>query len=172
MEDHTQGSTGATFTFVQYGDYECPYTRLSRHSVQQLQCGLGDRLRFVFRHFPLTAIHPHALAAAGAAEAVGNQGKFWETHEYLFAHQHALDDDHLRQYAVAVGLDPDRYEEDRRSRLVAERIERDVQSGIRSGVEGTPTFFVNGRRHDGLYDVDSLRAAIEAAVLGEDGGRQ
>jgi protein-disulfide isomerase len=163
-EDHIQGPAGASITLVQYGDFECPYTRMSRHSVQQLQRELGNRLRFVFRHFPLREIHPHALAASRAAEAAGEQGKFWEMHEYIFSHQHALDDEHLLEYAVAVGLDVDRYQDDKGSAPVAGRIERDVQGGIRSGVRGTPTFFINGRRHHGSYEVDTLRAAISAEL--------
>ena len=159
-EDHAQGSTDAIVTLVQYGDCECPYTRLSRHSVHALQREFGDRLRFVFRHFPLDEIHPHARAAARAAEAAGAQTDFWRMHEYLFEHQKALDAADIRRYATELGLDVGRFDRDRSSPEIARRIERDVASGERSGVDGTPTFYVNGVQHDGSYELESLRAAI------------
>jgi protein-disulfide isomerase len=167
LEDHAQGSAGAQVTLLQYGDYECPYTRMSRPSVHALQREYGDALRFVFRHFPLEAIHPHARAASAAAEAAGAQGAFWGMHDHLFEHQRALEDGDLRQYALDLGLEPHRFDRDRVSSDVADRIERDLASGERSGVQGTPTFYVNGIRHDGPYDVDVLRAAIVAAMSGE-----
>ena len=163
-DDHVQGGPDAVVALVQYGDYECPYTRLSRHSVHQLQREFADGLRFVFRHFPLVEIHPHARAAATAAEAAGAQTDFWRMHEYLFEHQQHLEELDLRRYATELGLDVDRFERDRRSPEVARRIERDLASGDRSGVEGTPTFYVNGMRHDGGYALDSLRAAIVASM--------
>lgn len=159
-DDHAQGPANGAITLVQYGDYECPYTRLSRHSVKQLQREFSDSLRFVFRHFPLEEIHPHARPAAAAAEAAGQQADFWTMHEYLFEHQQALEDADLQAYATKLGLDPERFDADRRSPDVEQRIQRDVASGDQSGVEGTPTFFVNGTRHDGGYDLDSLRSAI------------
>ena len=159
-DDHVQGPIDAAVTLVQYGDYECPYTRMSRHSVHQLQREYPDRLRFVFRHFPLEAIHPHARAAAMAAEAAGAQTDFWTMHEYLFEHQKALTESDLRKYALELDLDAARFEHDGRSAKVRERVDRDMASGEASGVEGTPTFYVNGIRHDGSYDVDSLRLAI------------
>jgi protein-disulfide isomerase len=162
LEDHLKGRFDAKLTLVQYGDYECPYTRLSRRSVHALQRELGDQLRFVFRHFPLEPIHSHARSAAAAAEAAAAQGEFWSMHEYLFDHQRALEAKHLHAYAVDLGLDPDRFERDRASREITARIDRDLSSGGRSGVEGTPTFFINSRRHEGPYTVESLRAAIEA----------
>jgi protein-disulfide isomerase len=161
-EDHAQGPADAAVTLVQYGDYECPYTRMSRHSVQALQAEYADRLRFVFRHFPLEEIHPHARAAATAAESAAAQDQFWQMHEYLFAHQKALEEADLHQYAIELGLDLVRFARERTSPEVAARIDRDLASGERSGVEGTPTFYVNGVRHDGGYDVDSLRSAIKA----------
>jgi len=165
-EDHAQGPANAPVTLVQYGDYECPYTRLSRHSVHQLQREFSDRLRFVFRHFPLEEIHPHARAAAAAAEAAARQADFWTMHEYLFEHQKALEDADLKRYAVELGLDSDRFAHDRTSGDVENRIDRDVASGERSGVPGTPTFYVNGTRHDGGYDLESLCAAILAHIDG------
>jgi protein-disulfide isomerase len=169
-DDHAQGEASAEVTLVQYGDYECPYTRVSRLSVHALQREFSDRLRFVFRHFPLQAIHPHARAAATAAEAAGAQGAFWEMHEHLFKHQQALEERNLHQYAIDLRFQPERFDRDRGSPEVAQRIERDLASGERSGVEGTPTFYVNGVRHDGSYDVDSLRSAIAAVLNPQPGG--
>jgi len=159
-EDHTQGPDTAAVTLVQYGDHECPFTRLSRHSVHKLQREFPDELRFVYRHFPLEGIHPHARAAATAAEAAGAQTDFWTMHEYLFEHQKRLEDADLHEYAIALGLDAVRFERERSSPDVARRIDRDVSSGERSGVPGTPTFYVNGMRHHGGYDLESLRFAI------------
>ena len=165
-DDHVQGPFDAELTLLQYGDYECPYTRMSRPSIHALQREYSDKLRFVFRHFPLEEIHPHARAAATAAEAADAQGRFWVMHEHLFEHQKALEDHHLHQYAIDLGLEPDLFERDRTSTDVGSRIDRDLASGERSGVLGTPTFYVNGVRHDGAFDVDSLRAAIAAALKG------
>jgi len=159
-DDHVQGPIDAAVTLVQYGDYECPYTRMSRHSVHQLQREYPDRLRFVFRHFPLEAIHPRARSAATAAEAAGAQTDFWTMHDYLFEHQKALAESDLHRYALELRLDGGRFEHDRRSSRVRERVERDLASGEAGGVQGTPTFYVNGIRHDGSYDVDSLRSAV------------
>jgi protein-disulfide isomerase len=163
-DDHVQGPLDAEVTLLQYGDYECPYTRMSRPSIHALQREYPDNLRFVFRHFPLEAIHPHARAAATAAEAAAAQAEFWVMHEYLFEHQQALKDRDLQQYAIDLGLQPDRFERERASPEVARRIDRDLASGDRSGVEGTPTFYVNGVRHDGSFDEASLRSAIVAQL--------
>jgi protein-disulfide isomerase len=163
-DDHVEGPPDAEVTLLQYGDYQCPYTRLSHHSVHTLRREYPDSLRFVFRHFPLEEIHPHARGAAAAAEAADAQGRFWAMHEYLFERQNALDDPDLRRYAIELGLEPDRFEHDRTSPDVSRRIDRDVASGELSGVQGTPTFYVNGVRHDGSFDVGVLRAAITAAL--------
>jgi protein-disulfide isomerase len=163
-DDHTQGPADAAVTLVLYGDYECPYTRLSMHSVHQLRREYHDGLRFVSRNFPLEEIHPHARVAAAAAEAAGLQTDFWTMHDYLFAHQKALEDADLKRYAGAVGLDPDRFDRDRSSSSVELRVDRDLSNGTRSGVPGTPTFYLNGIRHDGGYDLESLRLAIVARL--------
>jgi protein-disulfide isomerase len=163
QDDHVQGPAEATITLLQYGDYECPYTRLSRRSIQVLQREYPESLRFVFRHFPLAEIHPHARIAAEAAEAAGAQGDFWTMHEYLFEHQKALEDPDLHQYAIDLGLEPDQFDRDRTSPEVRLRIERDLATGESSGVQGTPTFYINGVRHDGPYDVDSLRSALSSS---------
>jgi protein-disulfide isomerase len=161
--DHMQGPETAAITLVQYGDYECPYTRRSTRVVQALQQQLGDQLRFVFRNFPLTEIHPHALHAAFAAEAADAQGKFWEMHDYLFHHQHTLEDADLEQFAAAIGLDVQQFARDMAQRPFASRIEEDFQSGLRSGVRGTPTFFINGTLYPGSWEQEELLAALKEA---------
>jgi protein-disulfide isomerase len=162
--DHAQGPSSAPVTLVEYGDYECPYCGAAYPIVKEIQQLLGDQFRFVFRNFPITTAHPHAEHAAEAAEAAGAQGKFWEMHDYLYEHQRALMDRNLAEYASTLGLDVDRWVTDMEDAVYAERVRADFMSGVRSGVNGTPTFFINGRRHDGAYDVETLLAAIEAAM--------
>jgi protein-disulfide isomerase len=132
--------------------------------VQALEHQLGDLLCFVFRNFPLTSVHPHAQHAAEAAEAAGAQGEFWAMHDCLFEHQAALDDPHLLQYASALGLDVVRFNQEMTEHLYAARIREDFLSGVRSGVNGTPTFFINGVRYEGAHDLPSLLAALIAAA--------
>jgi protein-disulfide isomerase len=162
-QDHSQGPATAAVTLVQYGDYECPYTRQSTHVVQALQQQLGDQLRFVFRNFPLTEIHPHALHAALAAEAAAAQGKFWEMHDSIFHHQHTLTDADLSRFAEVVGLDMQQYARDMTDQRTLARIEEDVEGGERSGVQGTPTFFINGVLYLGSWQQEDLLAALQAA---------
>ena len=164
LEDHAQGPLNAEIALVEYGDYECPFTRLARHGVLALQRDFRDRLLFVFRHFPLAEVHVHARSAAAAAEAAAVQGQFWAMHEYLFEHQMALNPHHLLQYATELRLDADRFERDRSSSEVVRRIDRDLTSGQASGVDSTPMFYVNGIRHAGSYHVDTLRAQIDAEL--------
>ncbi len=161
--DHSQGPADAPVTLVEYGDYECPYCGQAYPIVQEVQQRMGDRLRFVFRNFPLAQLHPHAQHAAEAAEAAAAQGRFWEMHDTLFEHQHHLDDDHLVQYARQLGLDAGAFEEAMATHAHAGRVREDFMSGARSGVNGTPTFFMNGVRHDASYDLDTLLAAVERA---------
>ncbi len=161
--DHAQGSAKAAITLVQYGDYECPYTRQSTNVVRAIQQELGEQLRFVFRNFPLTEIHPHALHAALAAEAAAAQGKFWQMHDYIFHHQHTLEDSDLEQFAEAVGLDMQQFALDVAEQRSLARIEEDVEGGERSGVQGTPTFFINGVLYRGSWEQDALLAALQAA---------
>jgi len=158
--DHIQGPADAPVTLVEYGDYECPYCGRAYPIVKEVQAQLGDRLRFVFRNFPLTQLHPHAEHAAEAAESADAQGKFWEMHDTLYEHQRALDDTHLLQYAEALGLDREAFRADMTRHARAERVREDFLSGVRSGVNGTPTFFINGVRHDGAWDAESLLTAI------------
>ncbi|GCE31783.1 hypothetical protein KDA_72670 [Dictyobacter alpinus] len=159
-QDHSQGPVTAPVTLVQYGDYECPYTRQSNTIVREIQQQLGDRLRFVFRNFPLLQIHPHALQAAEAAEAAAAQDKFWEMHDYIFHHQHTLEDADLARFADAVGLSQEQYQQDMHEHRYRDRIRDDEENGIRSGVEGTPTFFINGVRYDGSWEQEALLAAL------------
>ncbi len=163
-QDHSQGSANAPVTLVQYGDYQCPYTRQSTSGVRAIQQQLGTQLRFVFRNFPLTEIHPHALHSAEAAEAANAQGKFWEMHDYIFHHQHTLEDADLRRFAEAISLDTTQYEQDMTQHRHLKRIEADMEGGERSGVQGTPTFYINGVLHNASWEQDALLAAIERAL--------
>ncbi len=162
--DHSQGSADAPVTLVQYGDYECPYTRQSTTGVRAIQQQLGSQLRFVFRNFPLTEIHPHALHSAEAAEAADAQGKFWEMHDYIFHHQHTLEDADLKRFAEAVSLDVVQFEQDITQHQHLHRVEADLEGGERSGVQGTPTFYINGIRHDESWEQEALLAAIERVL--------
>lgn len=163
--DHIRGKPNAPLTLLEYGDYECPYCGAAHPIVQQVLLRMGDRLRFVFRHFPLAQIHPHAEHAAEAAESAGAQGKFWEMHDTLFENQRFLDDRHLVEYAVQLGVDIPRFERDMATHAYAERVGQDFMSGVRSGVNGTPTFFINGRRHDGPHDLVSLLTALQGGLI-------
>jgi protein-disulfide isomerase len=158
--DHIQGPTQAPVTLLEYGDYECPYCGQAYYVVQHLEALFGEQLRVAFRHFPLTTIHPHSQTAAEAAEAAGGQGRFWEMHNVLFENQQSLEDEDLFEYAVDIGLDMNRFSLDMAEHRHAGRIREDVLSGTRSGVNGTPTFFINNVRYDGVYDAKSLGAAI------------
>jgi formate-nitrite transporter family protein len=154
--DHVRGPADATLV-VEYGDYECPFSRQAYRSIERVESELPDGVRFAFRHFPLTEIHPHALAASRVAEAAALQGRFWEMHELLFHRQKALEDEDLRRYGSELGLDVGQFDRDRSSRAVLDRIERDFRSGAESGeVRGTPTLFINGVVHLGAYDADTL----------------
>jgi protein-disulfide isomerase len=158
--DHAQGPDTAPVTMVEYADYECPYSHRAYHVIKALQRELGDQLRFVYRNFPVREIHPHAQHAAEAAEAAASQGKFWEMHDYLFEHQDALDDAHLREYAATLALDGDRFAADLADHRFAPRVEDDLLGGEQSGVQGTPTLFVNGVRYEGVPDKESLLGTI------------
>jgi Na+/H+ antiporter NhaA len=160
--DHVRGPRDAPVTVVEYGDYECPYCGQAEAAVQELLGGFGD-VRYVWRHLPLTDVHVHAQLAAEAAEAAAAQGRYWDMHDRLFSHQGALRLDHLRKYAADLGLDTERFDQDLRSHRGSGRIAEDVESADLSGVAGTPTFFVNGRRHHGAYDITGLAEAVRAA---------
>ena len=158
--DHARGPTAGR-VILEYGDYECPYSRQAFHAIERVEQQLGGNMRFAFRYFPLTGIHPHALAAAAAAEAAARQGRFWDMHELLFHRQKALEDADLLGYAARLGLDVAAFDRDRASSAVADRIRRDVDSGLASDqVLGTPTLFIDGLVHRGGYDPPALLAAL------------
>jgi protein-disulfide isomerase len=161
--DHAQGPATAEVTLVEYGDYQCPYCLQAHPIVRDIQEHVGDRMRLVFRNFPLTTIHQDAQNAAEAAEAAGAQGKFWPMHDYLFEHQSRLDYGSLVSYAADIGLDVPRFERHLKTHAFGPRVHEDFLSGVRSGVNGTPTFFINGLRHDGPWDLNTLTGAILAA---------
>jgi protein-disulfide isomerase len=158
--DHAQGPENAPVTLVEYGDYECPHCGRAYPIVKRVQKQLGKRLRFVFRNFPLTNLHPHAQHAAEAAEAAASQDRFLEMHDALFEHQPALDDRHLATYASAIGLDLPRFERELADHAHASRVREDFLSGVRSGVNGTPTFFINGTRYEDSWDEETLAQAL------------
>jgi protein-disulfide isomerase len=158
--DHVRGPKGARL-ILEYGDYECTYSRQAYRAIERVEAELGRGVRFAFRHFPLTEIHPHALAASRAAEAAALQGRFWETHELLFHRQKALEGGDLRRYGSELGLDVGQFDNDRDSEAVLDRIERDFRSGIESGeVRGTPTLFIDGVVHRGGYDAETLLGLV------------
>jgi protein-disulfide isomerase len=162
--DHVQGPANAPLTLVEYGDYQCPYCGAAYPVVKEIQKDLGKGLRFVFRNFPLTEMHPYALIAAEAAEAAALQGKFWEMHDLIFENQGSLAPGIIATWAKKVGVDLKRMGEDIKQGAVTKVIQEDRQSGIRSGVNGTPTFFINGTRYDGSPDYESLLAALESEL--------
>lgn len=162
-DDHIQGDASAPVTLVEYGDYQCPHCGLAHPVVRNLQKHFGASLRFVFRNFPLSEIHPLAEPAAESTEFAAIQGKYWEFHHGIFAHQSRLSAEMLVGLAEKNGLDPQALSTALDNREFEPRVKRDFISGVRSGVNGTPTFFINGRRHDGPPDFASLSAAIEAA---------
>ena len=161
--DHIRGSVNnAPITLVEYGDYECPYTGMAYPIVRELIREFGnDKIRFVFRNFPLNDIHPHAQHAAEAAEAAGAQDKFWQMHDYLFEHQKALDDGHLLEYAQKIGLEIHKFKNEVSRHLYAPLIEQSLKGGIDSGVEGTPTFFINGVRYEDSFDLKTFSETLQ-----------
>ena len=162
--DHVDGPADAPVTLVEYGDYECPYCGAAFPIVKRIQRQMAGRLRFVFRNFPITTSHPHAEAAAEAAEAAGAQGRFWEMHDRLYENQRNLTGADLRLYAESLGLDLERFDDELDQHAHVERVREDFMSGVRSGVNGTPTFFINGTRHDASYDYEALLAALEGTA--------
>jgi Na+/H+ antiporter NhaA len=161
--DHIRGAEHAPVTLVEYGDYECPYCGQAEVVIRELLQSFGDDLRYVWRHLPLNDVHPNAQLAAEAAEAAAAQGRFWGMHDKLLAHQDELTPRDLGRYAEELGLDLDRFWDELRRHEHAGRVEEDVASADASGVVGTPTFFIEGRRHYGAYDVNTLSAAVRAA---------
>ncbi|HTR40715.1 MAG TPA: DsbA family protein [Pseudomonadales bacterium] len=158
--DHIQGNIKAPITLLEYGDYECPYCGEAYPIVKEIQERLGEKLSFTFRNFPLANSHPHAVHAAEAAEAAAAQGHFWEMHDALYENQQALEDEDLAQYAADLGLDAERLIREVQSRQHEVRVKEDFKGGMHAGVNGTPTFFINGERYDGPRDVESFLEAL------------
>jgi protein-disulfide isomerase len=163
--DHVRGPPDALVTLLEYGDLESPYCGQAEVVIRDLLSSFGDEMRYVWRHLPLTDVHPTAQLAAEASEAAAAQGRFWEMHDLLLEHQGLLGARDLDGYAKQLGLDTERFASELRTRKYAARISEDVASADESGVGGTPTFFINGRRHYGAYDVDSLTVAVRAARM-------
>lgn len=162
--DHSLGPEDAPITIVEYGDYECPSCLNALPIIQKVRGNLGDRMRFVFRHFPQSSIHPHASAAAEAAEASAAQGKFWEMHEALFRHQKELADTDLSHLALSAGLEIYRFETDRDGEPPRRRVRADYESGLRNGVKRTPTLFINEQRYDGPVNAEAITEAARSAA--------
>ena len=162
--DHIQGPSDAPVTLVEYGDYQCPYCGAAYPIIKEVQARMGDRLRFVFRNFPITTAHPQAEQAAEAAEEAGVQDRFWPMHDLLYENQRHLAEEDLLRYAGQLGLDVDAFGRNLTEHVQAARVREDFMSGVRSGVNGTPTFYINGVRHDDSYDVDTLLAALNRAA--------
>ena len=162
--DHGLGPADAPVTIVEYGDYECPECLNAVPIMAGLREHFGDRLRIVFRHFPISSMHPGASAAAIAAEAAAAQGRFWEMHEALFRRQRELYNVDLTHLALRLDIELYKFERDRESAEAARRLREDLESGTQSGVRGTPTFFINGCRYKGAVDLPSMRAAVEAKI--------
>jgi protein-disulfide isomerase len=160
--DHIQGNSHAPLTLVEYGDYQCPHCGHAYPIIKQVQRELGDRLRFVYRNFPLSEAHPDAFNAAVAAEAASLQNRFWEMHDVIFENQEALSWTDLFAYAQSIGLDVQSFEEDVQKKEIAEKVEADFESGIRSGVNGTPSFFINGEKYEGSWEATDLIGYLNA----------
>lgn len=159
-----EGPTDARVTLVEYADFECPHCGHAFPIVEKIRRHLGEQLRFVYRHFPLSEMHPHAEVAAEASEDAGEQGMFWEMHRELYTHQSALDIPHIERYAEELGLDMPQFDSGLRMRTFRPRVREDFMSGARSGVNGTPTFFINGERYDGMPMYAELLRALEEAL--------
>jgi len=165
--DHAEGPSSAGLVLVEYGDYQCPYCRAAYPIVKRIQKHLGKRLRFVFRNFPITNSHPQAQWAAELAESAAGQGKFWETHDYLYEHQESLADEaFFARFERELGLEVSRLEREVSQHIHLDRIQEDFMSGVRSGVNGTPTFFINGLRYDGYPEFAPLVSTLEEAEKG------
>jgi protein-disulfide isomerase len=162
--DHIQGASTAAVTLLEYGDYECPYCGAAYPIIKQVQEAIGDGLRFVFRNFPISTSHPHAELAAEAAEAVAAQDQFWPMHDLLYENQQRLEANDLVGYAVSLGLDAERFERELNEHVHAPRVREDFMSGVRSGVNGTPSFYINGVRYEDSYDLDTLLGALQRAT--------
>lgn len=162
-DDHADGPDPAVVTLIEYGDFECPHCGHAYPIVEKIRARFSGGLRFVYRHFPLDRLHPHAELAAEASEAAAAQGRFWEMHAALFRHQTTLDESDVVRYATQIGLDLKRFSASLQASVNAGHVREDFQGGLRSGVDRTPTFFINGIRYDGILDFGSLEEAILSA---------
>ena len=169
--DHVRGPGSARVTLVEYGDYECPHCRAAYPVIEQVMGAMKLDVRFAYRHFPLTQTHPHAMEAAEAAETLGSHGLFWEMHDMMFTHQDALGTRDLVRYASELGFDAASFGRALAAHSHAQRVREDFVSGVRSGVNGTPTFFIDGIRYDGPRDFQSLMAVLDEAAR-RNAGRQ
>ena len=165
--DHIQGSADAAIELVEYGDYQCPYCAQAYSIIKSLQRSFGKNLKFVFRNFPLTEMHPYAMNAALAAEAAALQNKFWEMHDYIYEHQQRLDDKSLLGYAEKLGLDLKRFKNDIKLDTLTNKVEQDFESGARSGVNGTPSFYVNGKKYNGDWELDAFEEFLRSMLQEE-----
>jgi protein-disulfide isomerase len=165
--DHVRGPAGAPVTLLEYGDYECPFCGRAQPIVEAVEQKLSGLMRLAFRHFPLSTVHPHAQQAAEAAEAAGMRGRFWDMHRLLFQNQPALSDDDLLHYASLLGLDVERFGKELFTHVHASRVREHFISGVRSGVNGTPAFFINGVRYDGPHEYESMLAELIDAIEAE-----
>jgi len=164
--DHMFGNPAALLELVEYGDYECPYCGRAYPIVKDILQRMDGEIKFVFRNFPLSKIHPHAFSAAVATEAAGMQNKFWEMHDLIFENQRALEEENIFHYAKEVGLDLERFKNDMKQSAFADKVESDFDSGLRSGVNRTPTFFVNGKKYDGDWGEDQLFQFLKKQLAG------
>jgi len=166
-EDHVRGARESGLALIEYGDYQCPFCGQAELELQRVRAELEAQVAFVFRNFPITQAHPHALQAAEAAESAGAQSRFWEMHDLLYANQHRLDEDSLYGFAKALRLDLDQFAQDLDGHRFVAKIRREFMEGVRSGVNGTPSFFINGVRYQGDYSAEGLIDALKAAMPGE-----
>jgi protein-disulfide isomerase len=163
-KDHIQGNRYAEIELVEYGDFQCPYCGQAYPIVKIIQQKLGNHLKFIFRNFPLSEIHPQARLAAVASEAAAKQNKFWEMHHIMFENQHRLYPSDLIEYANELGLDGDQFQDDATNDDLIEKVEADFESGVRSGVNGTPTFFINGEKYNDSWDEDTLESYLKSKI--------
>jgi protein-disulfide isomerase len=164
QEDHIKGDINANITLVEYGDYECPYCGMAYPIVKRIQKHFGNRLRFVFRNFPLVDNHPHAETAAMTAEFAATKGKFWEMHDLLFENQDSLEDEELLLFAKKLNLKIEQFKKDMNSKEINKKVQDHFMGGIKSGVNGTPTLFINGVRYDGPHEFESLLEKIDSLL--------
>jgi protein-disulfide isomerase len=163
-EDHILGSINAPVILTEYGDFDCPHCAIAHVFIKKLVQKFKDQLAFVFRHFPLSKVHENASIAALSSEAAANQGKFWEMHDMMLENQSKLSTSYLLRIAERLGLEMKSFKRDTHDEKLAAKVEAQFESGIRSGVNGTPSLYINGAKYNGAYDLDSLSSAIEAAI--------